>query len=62
VVLLFVGVSLALRSWTAAVLSVGLLGFFWMKSSYEERQLRIAYPQYSSYRRRVKKRFLPFLV
>jgi 2-amino-4-hydroxy-6-hydroxymethyldihydropteridine diphosphokinase len=62
VVLLFLGVSFALRSGTAAVLSAGLLGFFFLKSSYEERGLRVAYPLYSGYRRRVKKRFLPFLV
>ncbi|HLF43111.1 MAG TPA: 2-amino-4-hydroxy-6-hydroxymethyldihydropteridine diphosphokinase [Acidimicrobiia bacterium] len=62
VVLLFLGASLALGSWIAAMLSVGLLGFFWLKSSYEERRLRIAYPSYTSYRRRVRRRFIPFLV
>jgi protein-S-isoprenylcysteine O-methyltransferase Ste14 len=62
VVLLFLGVSLTLRSWTGALLSAGLLGFFFLKSSYEERGLRAAYPLYSGYRRRVEKRFFPFLV
>jgi protein-S-isoprenylcysteine O-methyltransferase Ste14 len=62
VVLLFIGVSLALGSSVALLLSAGLLGFFWAKSSYEERRLRIVYPQYSSYRRRVTRRFIPFLV
>jgi len=62
VVLLFLGISLVLRSWTGALLSVGLLGFFFLKSNYEERGLRVAYPLYSDYRRRVKKRFFPFLV
>jgi protein-S-isoprenylcysteine O-methyltransferase Ste14 len=33
-----------------------------LKSGYEERQLRIVYPKYSAYRRRVTKRFVPFLV
>ncbi|HLF60174.1 MAG TPA: 2-amino-4-hydroxy-6-hydroxymethyldihydropteridine diphosphokinase [Acidimicrobiia bacterium] len=61
-ILFFLGASLALGSATAAVLSFGLVGFFWLKSSYEERRLRIAYPQYSSYRRQVRRRFLPFLV
>jgi 2-amino-4-hydroxy-6-hydroxymethyldihydropteridine diphosphokinase len=61
-VLLFLGASLALRSAIAAALSTGLLGFFFLKSSYEERRLRIAYPMYSGYRRRVRKRFIPFVV
>jgi 2-amino-4-hydroxy-6-hydroxymethyldihydropteridine diphosphokinase len=62
VVLLFLGASLTLGSRIAAMLSVGLLGFFWLKSSYEERRLRVAYPSYTSYRRRVTRRFIPFLV
>lgn len=62
VILLFLGASIALDSVIAVALSVLLLGFFFMKSSYEERQLRIAYPAYSSYRRRVRKRFIPFLI
>lgn len=61
-VLLFLGASLVLGSRIGAVLSVGLLGFFWLKSGYEERRLRIAYPSYTSYRHRVRRRFIPFLV
>ena len=62
VVLLFLGAGLVLRSGIAAALSVVVLGFFFFKSGYEERRLRIAYPQYSGYRSRVTKRFIPFLV
>lgn len=57
-----VGTSLLFASWVAAVLSVALLGFFWAKSSYEERRLRIVYPRYSAYRERVRRRLLPYLL
>ncbi|MEX1125861.1 MAG: 2-amino-4-hydroxy-6-hydroxymethyldihydropteridine diphosphokinase [Acidimicrobiia bacterium] len=60
--LILLGASLLFASTAGNLLSLGLLGFFWAKSRYEERQLRIVYPQYSSYRRRVTKRFIPFLV
>ena len=56
------GASILLASPVGAAMSLSLAVFFWMKSSYEERQLRIAYPGYSAYRRRVTKRFIPFLV
>lgn len=62
VVLMFLGASLALRSGIAALLSVVLLGFFFLKSGYEENRLRIAYPPYTGYRHRVRRRFIPFLV
>ncbi|HSK07291.1 MAG TPA: 2-amino-4-hydroxy-6-hydroxymethyldihydropteridine diphosphokinase [Acidimicrobiia bacterium] len=61
VFLVMLGVSLLLASRAGTVLSIGLLLFFWAKSTYEERQLRIAYPGYSSYRRRVRRRMLPYL-
>jgi 2-amino-4-hydroxy-6-hydroxymethyldihydropteridine diphosphokinase len=60
--LMLFGLSLAFSSTLGAVLSVGLFGFFWAKSSYEERLLRIAYQEYSDYRRRVDKRMIPFLI
>ena len=62
VFLVMLGVSLLLASRAGTVLSVGLVLFFWAKSTYEERQLRIAYPGYSSYRRRVRHRMLPYLL
>lgn len=61
VVLVTLGVSLLLASRAGTVLSLGFVLFFWAKSTYEERQLRIAYPGYSSYRRRVRRRMLPYL-
>jgi 2-amino-4-hydroxy-6-hydroxymethyldihydropteridine diphosphokinase len=62
VFLVSLGASLLFASTSANVLSLGLFGFFWVKSSYEERMLRIAYAGYSAYRRRVRRRFLPFLI
>jgi len=62
VFLVMLGVSVLLSSRAGTVLSVGLALFFWAKSTYEERQLRIAYPGYSSYRRRVRRRMLPYLL
>ena len=58
----FLGLSLALSSALGSLISVGLFGFFWAKSAYEERLLRLAYPEYSDYRRRVEKRMVPFIV
>jgi 2-amino-4-hydroxy-6-hydroxymethyldihydropteridine diphosphokinase len=62
VFLVMLGVSLLLSSRAGTVLSVGLVLFFWAKSTYEERHLRIAYPGYSSYRKRVRHRMLPYLL
>lgn len=62
VVLLMLGASLLLASLWATLLSAGLLVFFWAKSSYEERRLRVAYPGYRAYRGRVRRRMIPFLV
>jgi protein-S-isoprenylcysteine O-methyltransferase Ste14 len=54
-----------------ASLAVGLAGLagtallavlWWRKSAFEERLLVERYPEYSSYRARVRRRFLPFVV
>jgi 2-amino-4-hydroxy-6-hydroxymethyldihydropteridine diphosphokinase len=60
--LMLTGLSLAFSSTLGVILSIGLFGFFWAKSSYEERLLRMAYQEYSDYRRRVDKRMIPFLI
>ena len=62
VFLLFAGAALFLGSMSALALSVLLLAYFWLKSRYEERQLRIAYSGYRSYRRRVRSRFVPYFL
>jgi 2-amino-4-hydroxy-6-hydroxymethyldihydropteridine diphosphokinase len=62
ILLLSLGASLLFTSTAGNLMCVALAAFFWAKSSYEERQMRIVYPQYRAYRRRVTKRFIPFLV
>jgi protein-S-isoprenylcysteine O-methyltransferase Ste14 len=56
---------------TGASLAIGLAGLagtavlavlWWRKSLYEERLLVERYPEYPSYRARVRRRFLPFVV
>ena len=62
VVLWLLGTSLFLDSLIGSVLSLGLIGFFYAKSEYEERRLRIAYPEYRAYRARVRRRMIPFVL
>lgn len=62
VVLVMLGASLLFASLLATLLSLGLIVFFWSKSSYEERRLRVAYPGYRAYRSRVRRRMIPFLI
>lgn len=47
--------------WALPVLAL-LAGLLWFKSGLEERALALAYPDYSRYARRVRKRFVPFVV
>jgi protein-S-isoprenylcysteine O-methyltransferase Ste14 len=56
------GAALLFASLLATLLSLGLIVFFWAKSSYEERRLRVAYPGYRAYRSRVRRRMIPFLI
>lgn len=62
VILFFLGISLAVSSRSALAAGLLLIPFFWAKSEYEERRLRIAHPGYRSYRLRVRRRLIPFLV
>ena len=59
--LFLLGTSLILDSIVGVVLSLGLFVFFFYKSSYEERMLRIRYQGYRSYRNVVGRRFVPFV-
>ena len=59
VILLFLGVSFGFDSIAGILLSTFLVGFFTLKSRYEERQLRISYPGYATYLERVPGRFFP---
>lgn len=62
IVLFMMGASLALHSVWALVLSLGLTGFFLVKTEYEERRLRARYAGYRAYRRRVRHRLIPFVL
>ena len=62
VTLFILGASMIVDSLSGALLSLGLLPFFFLKSEYEERRLRIQYPEYRSYRERVTRRLIPFLI
>lgn len=61
VTLFILGTSMILDSTTGALLSLGLFPFFYFKSRYEERALRIRFPDYRAYRDLVSRRFIPFL-
>lgn len=61
VILFILGTSMILDSVTGALLSVGLVPFFYFKSQYEERVLRIRYADYRAYREVVTRRFFPFV-
>lgn len=56
------GLGLAAGSVPAAVLGVAMAIFFRLKSAEEERNLVLLHPDYEDYRRRVRKRLLPFLL
>lgn len=62
VVLFILGASLIVDSLIGSLLSLGLIPFFVVKSSYEERRLRIRFADYSEYRSRVPRRMIPFLI
>ena len=61
VVLWLLGTSLFLDSIVGTLLSLGLVPFFYIKSLYEERRLRIAYAGYGAYSFRVRRRMIPFV-
>ncbi len=62
VILFSLGTALVLDSLAGTALALGLLLFFYFKSTYEERRLRMAYAAYSGYRRRVPRRLIPFVL
>lgn len=61
IVLFLLGAALFLDSLVGLGLTLGLGGFFFLKSSYEERRLRARHAGYWSYSRRVGNRLIPFL-
>lgn len=56
------GIALRAGDWIAVALALGLLPFFYAKSTFEEGHLVAQYPAYEDYRRRVPRRLLPGLL
>lgn len=61
IILFLTGTALFLDSIIGLFLTLGLAGFFILKSSYEERRLRARHAGYRGYRNRVRHRLVPFL-
>lgn len=62
VVLFVLGAALFSSSLLGAVAAVTILVFFWAKTLYEERHLRIRFPGYRRYRNVVRWRLIPFVI
>lgn len=62
VFLVILGTALLVDSIYGVVAAVVLLVFFWFKSDYEERQLRMRFAAYRGYRQVVQRRFIPFVI
>lgn len=60
--LLMIGTALFLDSAVGLGVAILLLPFFWFKSSYEERQLRMRFAGYKAYRDVVHRRLIPFVI
>ncbi len=61
-VLLLSGVAIRQGSLLALGGAIAVGGFFWFKSTFEERRLLIAHSQYRQYQAAVRRRLLPFIV
>lgn len=62
VVLVIAGTALFLDSVNGLIAAAVLGAFFWFKTGYEERQLRMRFSGYSAYRQVVRRRLIPFLI
>lgn len=62
VTLFILGTAMIVDSLIGSLLAIGLGGFFYVKSDYEERRLLLRFPQYHAYRERVPRRLIPFLM
>jgi protein-S-isoprenylcysteine O-methyltransferase Ste14 len=60
-VLLAAGWSVLFESVVGGLLTLALTAFFALKARHEETRLEEAYPGYAAYRRRTRRRLLPFL-
>ena len=59
VIIGMIGIALRGGDWVSLVLALGLVPFFYAKSTFEERHLTEHYPDYAAYQRRVPKRLVP---
>lgn len=57
-----VGLAIASGNFVAVVAGIGLGGFFFAKSGFEERLLVARYPDYPGYQSRVRPRLIPWLL
>jgi 2-amino-4-hydroxy-6-hydroxymethyldihydropteridine diphosphokinase len=62
VILILLGTSLFLDSAAGSVSAALLIPYFWMKSSFEERQLRMHFSGYQAYQQVVHRRLIPFVI
>jgi 2-amino-4-hydroxy-6-hydroxymethyldihydropteridine diphosphokinase len=62
VILFVLGAALAVGSWAGVAGSVVLTVFFLMKSTYEERRLRMRFGGYAGYMTRVRRRLIPYVI
>lgn len=57
-----VGIAIRGGDWVSVALALGLVPFFYAKSSFEERHLASEFPGYGAYQRRVRRRLIPGLL
>lgn len=62
VILGFLGLGIKGANPVAVALALGLIPFFFAKTSHEERLLVERFPEYAAYRRRVRYRILPWIL
>ena len=62
VIVSFLGISLLAGDTLAIGLSLGLIPYFWLKSTSEEQRLAARYPEYDRYRDLVPKRLIPWIL
>lgn len=60
--LLLIGTAMVLDSFWGVAIALLLIPFFWIKSSFEEKHLRILFPEYQTYVDTVPRRLIPFII
>lgn len=61
VLLVALGAAVFSGSWSAAMAALALGPYLWLKTAFEERQLRLRFSGYRSYRKRVRWRLVPYV-